>query len=238
MAVQAVGDSDAALLIRIGITQPFRVYLLHHPTGRIIAVAGLRTTSVTVCRHSARILRVIFKDAHRCATAVIHRRQLSARRIVIARQRRSREIIRVFRVMCQPHFRQPDTVIRTVTCGRQAFREREGFCATGGSLFPVLLCPLRLRGQHQPETAACTVSGSSNTPGEFSGSIPVVCQGMPESISKPRQHPAGGQRCGERVINARDTFTPPQQPPRSLYAVRCQIHMRAGANGFRQGLPQ
>ncbi len=49
--VQAVRDGDAVLLLLIAVIQAFRVELLRHPTGIIVAVAHLRPSRVTVRHH-------------------------------------------------------------------------------------------------------------------------------------------------------------------------------------------
>ena len=114
--------------------------------------------------------RVIRKMAYCRAAAVVYRCQFATRGIVVSRQRRGGQSVRVFRVVGQPYFCQTKAVVRVVRGGGQSIREGKGFCATGGYLLPVLCCPLRLRGQHQPEAAACTVRHGADFPGCITGS--------------------------------------------------------------------
>ena len=114
--VQAVRDGHTVLPVLKAVVQPLRVDLLRHPTGIIIPVAALRPPRIMVRHHPPGVLRIISKPAHLRPAAVIHRQQFSAGRVRVARQRRSRQFIRVCRVVCQPYRLQPDTVIGTVLC--------------------------------------------------------------------------------------------------------------------------
>ncbi|VYS98385.1 Uncharacterised protein [Citrobacter amalonaticus] len=77
------------------------------------------------------------------------------------------------------------------------------FCASGGCLFPVLCGPLRLRGQHQPEAAACAVGHGGDIPGKFPVCVPVKGLCAPETVSQPGQHPVRRQRGGQNFIRSR-----------------------------------
>ncbi|CTT49643.1 Uncharacterised protein [Escherichia coli] len=114
--VQAVRDGHTVLPVLKAIVQPLRVDLLRHPPGIIIPVAALRSPCIMVRHHPPGVLRIISKPAHLHPAAVIHRPQFTTGRVRVARQRRSRQFIRVCRVVCQPHRLQPDTVIDTVLC--------------------------------------------------------------------------------------------------------------------------
>ena len=88
--VQAVGDGDAVLLILVAVTQACRVKLLHHPPRIVVAVAHLRPACITVRHHPAPVFIIVSKVAHLRTAAVIHRRQLTAWRPVVAHQWRGR----------------------------------------------------------------------------------------------------------------------------------------------------
>ncbi len=122
--VQAVRDGDAVLLILVAVTQACRVQLLHHPPRIVVAVAHLRPSRVTVRHHPARVLRVIRESAHLRIAAVIYRQQFTGFRIRVPHQWRTGQILRVCRVVHQPHRRKADTPVGAVFRTGQCVGER------------------------------------------------------------------------------------------------------------------
>ncbi len=87
-APEAVGDGGAVGVILKPVVQPAGVVLAYHPAVRIVFIGRHRTSRIMVSHHAPGVLRIVFKPAHRDARPVIHGRQLAARAVLIARQRR------------------------------------------------------------------------------------------------------------------------------------------------------
>ena len=222
-AVQAVGEGDGVPVVTVGVAQPSGIVLRHYPPGVIVAIGGLRTSGVLVCRHASGVFIIICKTAHLSAAPVIHRRQLAAWGVCIAHQRLRGQVIRVCRVVHQPHRVQTDTAVGAVAGGRRGLRPVLLPDAGCGSLLTCCLCPLRQCAQRQPEAPACAVGDGGDVPGERPLRGPVKGEPAPETVRQPGQDPVWRQRRGQDFLHVRDAFRPAEYPPRPLRAVRRQV---------------
>ncbi len=79
--------------------------------------------------------------------------------------------------MRQPHGRQTDAVVPAIFgVTRQGIRKSGRFRPAGRGLLPGFFCPLRLRGQYQPEVTPGTIRHAGDFAAEFTGGFAVEAQ--------------------------------------------------------------
>ncbi len=178
-----------------------------------------------VRHHPAPVFIIVSKAAHLFATTVIHhrrvRRAASSHSVPAARQVNSPGIPgrasatrQTDGCRCPGHIR----------CNPAGYQEKRTVCCRKWPAAGVL-CPLRLRGQYQPEAMAAPsvtpVISPLNSP---AASRWNVC--APEAVHQPGQYPVRRQRRRQHLIRFRHPLTPAEQPPRPLRTVCRQITMR------------
>ncbi|STL43598.1 Uncharacterised protein [Escherichia coli] len=99
--------------------------------------------------------------------------------------------------MRQPHGRQTDAVVPAIFgVTRQGIRKSGRFRPAGRGLLPGFFCPLRLRGQYQPEVTPGTIRHAGDFAAEFTGGFAVERLCAPKRSTSPVSTRYGGSGAG------------------------------------------